>query len=673
MGSSIWFLQPWFNFYFYYSIPLILYFFHKFFDSGKWRYFFLAGNLLFLQSIGNIPYFLPVTALIVFLYYFFYSIFNYHNILQKIKNINFGWPFVATTCFIVLLFVLLYKALLVGVDQIVNYNFQRNLDGSATLDVFLNYGGEFVWQAWLELFLGVSPCLDYTLYVGLICVPFILLGLILNLNRENIHFLLIVIVLFFFSMGSLVSVFFYFYWPMMNFFRHLMAVSPIITMLLCFLAGFGFDAVFFNNSRWKNPLIVQTSLAVMSIFMLGVSIFLWFLSNNSGLSHNLVESMVPEYLPRFMVLFKKEFLSFLLSRTTIFASAAAFLFVVLYFINIRPVRKDIYIFPVLILFLVLHCTDLYGFKFFETNLKTVPLNDKMHELTEFQNIPYPKRRDLFFLDNSPRGELLKILPVRIPGTIHWTTLPFLFKDQLDSPFRTSYWLLPLDNYMRAYWGQSIHDLSTKPHGLYYHPSGSELPRLDFPKWHPAALKISGATEDKIQFFSQVYFIPSDDVIASKITSTDYKGDTIFLSPLTNKQKPDTGKLSDLSDKDFAADKRLHLSYQVQRFDSNNLVVTVENRDSESAWMFYSDVWHPLWRATVNGKETPVYKANLAYKAVRIEQGLNKVHLYFKSGFMSFFHYIVGVNSFFWLVVILFLAGGIVFNHHRESTHSNNSN
>jgi len=80
--------------------------------------------------------------------------------------------------------------------------------------------------------------------------------------------------------------------------------------------------------------------------------------------------------------------------------------------------------------------------------------------------------------------------------------------------------------------------------------------------------------------------------------------------------------------------RLHLPYQVLKFDANHLEVATNNNASQAAWLFYSDVWHPLWRATVNGKNTPVFKANLAYKAVKIEPGPNKVHFYFKSRLMS---------------------------------------
>jgi hypothetical protein len=268
-------------------------------------------------------------------------------------------------------------------------------------------------------------------------------------------------------------------------------------------------------------------------------------------------------------------------------------------------------------------------------------------------MPYAKRRDVSFWENNPRAELLKVLPIKY-GAFYGATHSFLFKDELGNPFRTDFCLLPLDNYMRAYWGQSIHDLSIKPLGLIYYS------RLDFPQWHPAILKISGVTEDKIQFFSGADIIPTDDKIASLITNSNYKGDIIFLSPL--KKKKDYVNTSDFSENDLSASKRLRLPYQVLRFDANNLEITTDTDDLESSWLFYSDVWHPLWRATVNGKETPVYKANLAYKAVKLDRGFNKVHFYFKSQLMSVLYFIFGLNALCWLVIILYLTGKIALNN-----------
>lgn len=301
--------------------------------------------------------------------------------------------------------------------------------------------------------------------------------------------------------------------------------------------------------------------------------------------------------------------------------------------------------------------DIYIFKISEIKLKMTPLNDELYKFTEFQPMPYAKRRDVFFWDN-PRAKMLKVLPIQEPGVFYCHTNMFLFEDELGSSLRTESWLLPLDNYMKAYWKQPINDTSTKPIGKFDSS-------LEFPKGHPAALKISGATEDKIQFFSQVYFVSSDEMIASKITDSYYMGDTIFLSPPENNK--DIGAVTNLtfSNNDLSSNKRLHLPYQVQRFDSNNMEVTTNINDLESAWLLYSDIWHPLWRATVNGKETTVYKANLAYKAVKLEKGVNNIHFYFHSKMISTFHMIFCLNALCWLILIVYMTGIIVFHPSRN--------
>ena len=412
MGSCIWLLQPWWNFHLYYALPLILYFIHIFIDSGKWRYYFLAGNALFIQCMGNLPYVLPLTSLVIFLYFLFYFIFNYKDTWQKIKALNWNWSFILTTSIIIILFVAYYSAMSIGTDQVVNYSPSRNIDNSTNLSDFLTYSGKLSWKVWLELFLGMSPCLDYTLYIGILCVPFILLGLILNINKQNSHFLFTIIILLFFSMGTFVSVFFYYLWPMMRYFRHLSLITPVIKIFLCFTAGFGFDAVFFNKSRWKNPMIIKASLAVISILMLGLSLLLWILAKNYEFTSYLIRSMVSETLPMFITLFNENTMTSALNRTTLFTLTAFILFAVLLFIK----QKKMFI-SFMILLLTLHCMDIYIFKTSEIKLKATPLNDELYKITEFRPMPYAKRRDVSFWD-SPRAKLLKALPIQKPGAFY---------------------------------------------------------------------------------------------------------------------------------------------------------------------------------------------------------------------------------------------------------------
>jgi len=389
--------------------------------------------------------------------------------------------------------------------------------------------------------------------------------------------------------------------------------------------------------------------------MLAVSLYLWFLSHHYVHSVNLLSGIVPAKHTFFRALLDESVLISMLDRTALFAIAAFILFAV-----ISSIRHQKYFIPMVIL-LVLHGSDLYTFKFSEIQFKAEPLSEELYKITNFQPAPYANRRDLSFGNNNSRAELLNILPIQYGSGFYWSTHSFLFKDELGNHFLTDLALLPLDAYMKAYWGQPIHDLTAAPRGLLYYS------RLDFPQGHPAILKISGATEDKIQFFSEADFISSDDDIASIITDSAYKGDVIFLSAPGHERNIHSVNAPDLSEKDLASHKRLSLSYEVRRFNANNLEITTHIGNRKSAWLFYSDVWHPLWRATVNGKETPVYKANMAYKAIKMESGLNKVHFYFQSVLISVIYFLFSLNALCWLLIIIYLTGKIIFNHQASAT------
>jgi hypothetical protein len=436
---------------------------------------------------------------------------------------------------------------------------------------------------------------------------------------------------------------------MMKFFRHLALVSPIIKVFLCFLAGFGFDAVFFNKSRFKNPLAMKVTLAAMALLMLGLFLASRSLSHNYYQTANWLVSMVPAGHTFFRLLLEEPILIALLNRTAIALLISSVLFFLLFFVY----QKKFFLFTAILLLFV-HCADIYGFKISETRFKSTPLNEELYKITYFQPGAYSFKRDVIFLNDNPRAQLLKVLPIQYAAFFNWTTHSFLFKDELGNPFRTDHWLLPLDKYMRAYL-RPIHNLSINPHNPVY-----DGYRFEFPQVHPAIQKISGVTEDKIQFFSGADFIPSDDTIASLMTDNNYKGDMIFLSAPEKYQETNPVVL----DNYLASNKRLHLPYQVLKFNANNLEVTTNNNSLKPTWLLYSDVWHPLWRATVNGKDTPVYKANLAYKAVQLDPGLNKVHFYFKSRLMSVIYLIFGLNALCWLGIILYLNGKIIFNQRQ---------
>ena len=172
--------------------------------------------------------------------------------------------------------------------------------------------------------------------------------------------------------------------------------------------------------------------------------------------------------------------------------------------------------------------------------------------------------------------------------------------------------------------------------------------------HMGAKKISGVAEDKIQFFSNIY-AASDEEIASKITDPNYKGDILFISNAGNPVESALPPSNSLSE-----NQRLYIPYAIREFSSNHLKVDVTVPEDKKIWLLYSDVWHPQWKATINGGKVPILKANLAYKAVRLTPGKNLIHFYFKSEWFAWMHMLIGLNCLFWFFGILYLTGKNLF-------------
>jgi hypothetical protein len=182
--------------------------------------------------------------------------------------------------------------------------------------------------------------------------------------------------------------------------------------------------------------------------------------------------------------------------------------------------------------------------------------------------------------------------------------------------------------------------------------------MTFPLRSPAARKLGGVDADKVQFFRTAHVLRSEPAIAELMANPDYRGDTLFVAALPDQpdERPNPACLKD--------NDRLTLEYAVERFDSNNLVLTVHNTTDAPVWLMYSDVWHPGWRATVDGERTFIHRAALAYKAVQVPAGSSRVHLYFRQRTVSFLYGLFAGCSLLWLVV---LAGLTVRLCRGEST------
>jgi len=83
-------------------------------------------------------------------------------------------------------------------------------------------------------------------------------------------------------------------------------------------------------------------------------------------------------------------------------------------------------------------------------------------------------------------------------------------------------------------------------------------------------------------------------------------------------------------------KNLTLAHKVEVSSSARITsyqpmrVVVEVDTASDGMLVLNDVWYPGWRGTVNGVETPVYRANGAFRAVRLARGHSTVIFTFES-------------------------------------------
>ncbi len=71
------------------------------------------------------------------------------------------------------------------------------------------------------------------------------------------------------------------------------------------------------------------------------------------------------------------------------------------------------------------------------------------------------------------------------------------------------------------------------------------------------------------------------------------------------------------------------------------------------WLFLSDTWYPGWRATVDGRETHIHRANIAGRAIRMPQGSHRIEFEyapasFRNGvYLALFGLLLLVTMGFW--------------------------
>src|SRR5262249_41624557 len=142
------------------------------------------------------------------------------------------------------------------------------------------------------------------------------------------------------------------------------------------------------------------------------------------------------------------------------------------------------------LLLLAQAADLGVHRFVIVRTRTFPLTDEAYVSLSFAPLPVPGRRYIPPTDvyaapdpatalNRQRDEVIKELLASRPraracyalldeadrAALYWSLDSFLWFDEAGSAFRIDHWLAPLDDYLRACFGQSQPDRTYPTMGL----------------------------------------------------------------------------------------------------------------------------------------------------------------------------------------------------------------
>lgn len=630
MAGALWMTQPWHNFHLWYCLPLVLFLAHRFFQTGRWIYFCGAMNLSLLQGQGNLPYFFPMFTFMAVVYVVSYFIFHQDEWRGFLKLVQL--PSLSSWIMLGLNFVMaviMFKLTTFGTQEIMNYNPGRQLNGlTDDFDTFRTYGYGLDPLKWKELLLGISPEVDYTLYCGMFIVPLVLWFIAFIPDRRKYFLLAVTVLLYDFSAGGWMAQIAYYGWPLMKYFRGLYLIVPAVKLFIVLMAAFAFDWFVAESRKQQHSFVGSIKHALP---MLAGLMVLWWYAGHTA--YNLAIQFL--HVPRLqMPLFQKVYVDSIGSRM-LEIKIILVLGIVLWGLWYLKGRKRALI---ILMIIGLHTVDLVVYKLNQLQIRTLSITPHKH-LLNFEPTPFiPKRGIEPTAEPAPRQQIIQTLPLKAQ---YWSNNSFLLSEHMEKKIRVDHWLKSYDQFLRTYWGQDIHKVSERPAGL------KDYIEFHFPMYAPSARRMAGIDEDKLQFFTHAIALSSEDAVSAAMFSLSYDGRIPLLI------RPEGA--NDFVESDLRADTRIKVPYQIDAFSANHLKLTAVIKPGEKAWLVYSDNWHPEWRASIDGKEVPVERANLANKAVLLSEGTHQIHFSFDAAYVRWIQLILAVCALAWIVIVLYMG------------------
>lgn len=632
VGSNIWMSQVWWNSHFGYALPLVLWLGHRYLDTGRWAWAALAGNLLALQMLGNLPYCVPVQGMVVAVYFGAWLVLVERRPAKEWPPVRCPRGFFLALGVAAVSFALVGFVLRSGTESLVNYNWSRGEDGKVPLLTFLTYGSHTGWGGWLELLARSSAAMNTTLYVGVIGIWLALVGGVSGPARRARPVWAVVVVLVLFTSGGMVSWWFFRVWPGMDLYRHVALAASVVRLFLCFAAGFGVEALMAERPRRAGgQVLLAGGMGVLGLLLL-------LGSRDAAFGAWLANALV-SHAKMAKVAWMEALRPEALSRNLALAGSLGLLACVLGILLARNTRHRRW---VVFTVVALQALDLAFYKGEQAMLRTYvasPDERVGHVLTP---LPFEAKRGL---DDSGNARRRALSHEAMQGATYWTLQAYTFADCLGSPYRVDYWLGPVDDLLRAMEGPGEAGKTRKPGGL------RAFRGLRWPTGHPGTPALTGMEPGKLQVFQHPYRTGSREEARALVADRSFDGQGLVLGGEGKKFADDGASITRA-----LMNGRIPARMEITSFSANRLELDVEaaGAPGTNPWLLYCDAWHPWWKAEVNGRAVPVEKGNLAYKAIPLDHGRSHVVFRFGSSVMRAVYFVLMSLLTAWIVLVVVL-------------------
>lgn len=624
--SVSWIAQSMFNLSVFYLVPLVMYQVLRFFKTGNPTHLYLAGIIEICSLLGNVPYIAPLHFWMLTIFAMALAGENPQSLRTLFRAGNIAnpwlWVLLALTAGLGLFFA-------GATENLAMLSTGRDpATGRVLLKAFLNYGGPPMAAPIFGSTTGAIPHGDNTYYVGLLPLAMFVYALVTERQKAFIGIAAACAALTWFSLGGWFARFCYFL-PGMSLYRHIALVFGMIGMLLLLGAGFGIERMTLRLAGLGLPAAPPRRRRWAALIATGVLILtdFWF-SRRPG------DFTLPRLFPGW-----EPFVAF---RILIYCAAIFLVYRLVRRSSHDPWQRASLPGAVLGLAFVL---DIGSFRVHV--IQTIPTIESQADassLFKTSGMRYQSIRSQ--LPKEERGRAaVNFLAPELPfcNSAHYClSCSFAGFDPCRPIYRTDLLVRGVDEMIRARGG---HPTSI--------PTDDYLPRADGP-----FARSLGCGVLKLRLTDRALF-PDNDAEAARLFTGLADPDTaVVLSPVGDNTARTAGNRTGGNQEQLGA-------IEVAGFSSNRLQLRVLVENLDPVWLVYADAWHPGWKARVDGRTETVRRANLGFKAVRLESGAHEVEFVFVDRFqtnLAHFVALVGTASGIGLCCVLLASGALSVTH-----------